>query len=77
MMRANCCPEELDVQMTVEDDLITIYEIERFFTRVPCPCLCDFPITATLGPFEPGTYILEVYQDGYFVGTTTVTIENG
>jgi len=32
MMRANCCPEELDVQMTLEDDLITIYEIERFFT---------------------------------------------
>ena len=76
-MRANCCPEELDVQMTVEGDLITIYEIERFFTRPPCPCICDYPITATFGPFEPGIYTLEVYQDGYFIGTTTVTIENG
>ncbi len=77
MMQANCCPEELDVQMTVEDDLITIYEIERFFTRVPCPCICDYPITATLGPFEPGVYILEVYQDAGFIGTTTVTIGPG
>ncbi len=74
MMRANCCPEELDVQMTVEGDLITIYEIERFFTRVPCPCMCDFPITATFGPFEPGTYIFAVYQNEGFIGSTTVTI---
>jgi len=74
MMRANCCPEELEVQMTMEADLITIYEIERFFTRVPCPCMCDFPITATLGPFEPGSYTLEVYHGAGFIGTTTVTI---
>ena len=77
MMRANCCPEELDVQMTLEADLITIYEIERFFTQVPCPCLCDFPITATLGPFEPGTYTLDVYEDETFIGTTNVTIAPG
>ncbi len=77
MMRANCCPEELDVQMTVEGDLITIYEIERFFTRVPCPCLCDYPITATFGPFEPDIYILAVYQNSSLIGSTTVTIENG
>jgi parallel beta-helix repeat protein len=77
LMRANCCPEELDVEMTLEADLITIYEIERFFTRIPCPCICDYPITATFGPFEPGIYILEVYQDGYFIGTTTITIAPG
>jgi hypothetical protein len=77
MMQANCCPEELDVQMTLEDNLITIYEIERFFTRVPCPCICDYPITAKLGPFDPGTYIFEVYQKSSFIGSTVVTIENG
>jgi parallel beta-helix repeat protein/predicted outer membrane repeat protein len=77
MMQANCCPEELDVQMTLEDNLITIYEIERFFTRIPCPCLCNYPITATFGPFEPGTYSLVVYQKSSFIGSTTVTIENG
>ncbi|MHC4545513.1 MAG: hypothetical protein ACYSYL_13495 [Planctomycetota bacterium] len=61
--------------MTLEDDLITIYEIEH--TSMPCPCLCDFPITATFGPFEPGTYIFAVYQNSSFIGATTVTIENG
>jgi hypothetical protein len=75
LMRANCCPEELDVEMTLEADLITIYEIERFFTRIPCPCICDYPITATFGPFEPGVYTLEVYEDDWFIGSTTVTIE--
>ena len=75
MMQANCCPDELELQMTAEDDLITIYEIEH--TQMPCPCFCDYPITATLGPFQPGTYILEVYQNSSFIGTTTVTIENG
>jgi hypothetical protein len=72
MMRANCCPESLELEMTVEDNLITLLEIEH--TPMPCPCICDYPITATLGPFEPGIYVLEVYQDEAFIGSTTVTI---
>ena len=76
MMRANCCPDELELQMTAEDNLITIDEIEHLI-GVPCPCICDYPITATLGPFEPGIYTLEVYEDGTFIGTTTVTIAPG
>jgi len=76
MMRANCCPDELVLQMTVEDYLITIQEIE--YLTNPCRCICDYPVTATLGPFQPGIYTLEVYQDpqyGGFIGSTTVIIE--
>lgn len=74
MMVANCCPDELELEMIVEDNLITIYEIER--TTIPCLCICDFPVTATLGPFEPGTYTLEVYEDwGGFIGSTIVIID--
>lgn len=76
MMRANCCPDELVMQMTVENDLITIQEIE--YLTNPCHCICDYPLTATLGPFQIGTYTLEVYQDQYyggFIGSTTVIIE--
>jgi len=62
--------------MTVKAGLITIDEIEHII-GVPCPCICDYPITATLGPFEPGTNIFEVYQNSGFIGSTTVTIENG
>ena len=73
MMAANCCPDELGLEMTVEDDLIIIYETE--YTPEGCWCICDYPVTATLGPFEPGTYILELYEDyGGFIGSTTVTI---
>jgi hypothetical protein len=77
MMVANCCPDELELQMTVEGNLITIYEIEH--TTMPCHCICEYPVTATLGPFEPGTYTLEVYQHNYsadpvLIGSTTVTI---
>ncbi len=73
MMYANCCPDELELEMTVEDNLITIYEIE--YTSEGCRCMCSFPITATLGPFEPGIYTLEVYEDwGGFIASTTVVI---
>jgi predicted outer membrane repeat protein len=73
MMVANCCPDELGLEMTVEDNLITIYETE--YTPGGCFCICDYPVTATLGPFEPGTYTLEVYEEwSGFIGSTTVVI---
>jgi hypothetical protein len=73
-MVANCCPDELGLEMTIEDNLITIYETE--YTSEGCRCVCFYPVTATLGPFEPGTYTLEVYEyhDG-FIGSTTVVID--
>lgn len=77
MMVANCCPEELWLEMEVSGNLITIYEHEEL-GEYACLCICDFPVTATLGPFEPGIYTLEVYQDEYyggFIGSTTVYIE--
>jgi predicted outer membrane repeat protein len=75
MMVANCCPGELWVEMDVTGNLITINEHEEH-GEYPCPCMCDYPVTATLGPFEPGTYTLSVYEDyGGFIGSTTVNIE--
>jgi hypothetical protein len=74
LVTANCCADEIELQMTVEAGLIIIDEIERLI-GIPCPCICDYPITAKIGPFEPGIYTFEVYQDGSFVGSTTVTIE--
>jgi hypothetical protein len=71
MMVANCCPKELWLEMTVEDNLITVCENEWGGV---CFCICNYPVTATLGPFEPGTYTLEVYNGG-FIGSTTVIIE--
>jgi len=76
IMVANCCADELELEMAVEGNVITIYEIEH--TTTFCFCICDYPVAATLGPFAPGTYTLEVYEDwGGFIGTTTVTISSG
>jgi len=75
MMVANCCATKVWLEMEVDNNQITIYEREAGGV---CFCICDYPVTATLGPFEPGTYTLEVYQkEGYggFIGSTTVTIE--
>lgn len=73
LITANCCADEIELLMTVEAGLITIYEIEHT-PMPPCPCICDYPTTATLGPFDPGTYTFEVYQGEGFIGSTTVTI---
>jgi hypothetical protein len=38
--------------------------------------MCDYPVSATLGPFEAGSYTFEVYEDhGGFIGSTIVAIE--
>ena len=73
MMLTNCCPDELRVEMTIEGTLITIREIE--LTTAPCRCMCNFPVAATLGPFEPATYTIEVYQNELLIGTEMVTID--
>jgi hypothetical protein len=73
MIHTSCCPDELLLEVTLEGDLITIYEIVH--STLLCDCMCDFPVTATLGPFEPDTYTLEVYQNTSFIGSTGVTIE--
>ena len=58
MINANCCADEIELQMTVEGSQITIREIEHL--TIPCDCMCDFPTTAVLGPFEDGIYLVEV-----------------
>ena len=74
MMRANYCTPDLDLQMAIEGDLIMIHELAH--TMHVCDSICDHAITARLGPFEPGTYTIEVYQNGTFIGSTTVTIDS-
>ncbi len=73
MIEANCCKDEIRLDMSVEGNKINIYEIE--ITTNPCYCLCDFPTTALLGPFESGDYIVEVFDvGGNSLGTVEVSI---
>jgi hypothetical protein len=71
---ANCCMDEIELQMTIDGDQIEIREIEHVSN--PCRCICNYPTTATLGPFAPGQYLLEVIDiDGQSLGVVPVTID--
>ncbi|MBN2137393.1 MAG: hypothetical protein JW720_06280 [Sedimentisphaerales bacterium] len=74
---ANCCLDRITLEMTLIGSNIKILETEHVTT--PCFCICDWPTTAQLGPFEEGTYSLEVYQrtneeEEQLIGTTQVSI---
>jgi hypothetical protein len=76
----NCCLESISLVMGVSGYQILIRE-EIILGLYLCTCTCDYPITADLGLFKPGTYTVEVvefyYDDGlyYEVGIATVIIE--
>ncbi|NIP23317.1 MAG: hypothetical protein GWN67_04355, partial [Phycisphaerae bacterium] len=71
-MYANCCPDELGLDKEINGNQITLYEIGY---GGMCDCMCYFPITATLGPFEDGVYTVEVYDNyGKSLGVVEVTI---
>jgi hypothetical protein len=73
MIKANCCKEEIRLDMIVEGNKITIYEVE--IISHPCTCLCDYPTTALLGPFADGGYTVEVFDvGGDSLGTVEVAI---
>ena len=60
---ANCCIAGVELEMTLEGNAITIIESE--IPEALCYCMCHWPATARLGPFEPGAYTLDVYQIDY------------
>jgi len=61
---ANCCIEKgICLEMRMEDRVITIIETE--LSEGICNCVCNYPTTARMGPFEPGTYTIQVDQINY------------
>ncbi len=67
--RANCCAKAIELSMGVSGNEVNLTEIE--IPGAPCDCICDYPIRAILGPFEPGVYKLNLYHQ-YEGGTTYV-----
>ena len=57
-IHANCCPIKLEVNMTQEGNVIKLYEAEY---EGACDCQCDFPTYGSIGPFEDGSYTIEIY----------------
>jgi len=78
---ANCCIEDgIRLDLSLEGNVITITETE--LSEGSCYCICNYPTTARLGPFDPGTYTVQVYQVDYFgyvvsIGEIEVIIHAG
>jgi hypothetical protein len=68
----NCCAWiEFEVQQYPH--MIDIYEWERFQTE-PCPCMCCFDLSVTVGGLAPGVYLVNIHKDGTFFGSWQVTV---
>jgi hypothetical protein len=73
MIKANCCKQEIRLDLAVEGNYITIHEIEVFGQA--CLCECDLPTSALIGPSPDGDYTVEVFDvDGNSLGIVDVTI---
>ena len=74
---ANCCATDTALQMSFDGQTIRLDEIES--PGSPCNCVCGYPVSATMGPFAPGTYTLAVWQQDTngkrLIGTVKVTIK--
>lgn len=53
----NCCPDDIEVTMSIDGTTITLSE--REITTVPCDCLCCFDVEATVADLPAGQYTVE------------------
>ncbi|MFQ6007956.1 MAG: dockerin type I repeat-containing protein [Candidatus Zixiibacteriota bacterium] len=57
----NCCPDELAAAIHVEDNVITIEEIEYLYSG-GCYCLCLFDLSYEVTGLPPGEYTVIVIE---------------
>ena len=62
----NCCPDDIEVTLTVEGNLLRLTETEILI--IPCDCLCCYDVESTVGDLMPGTYVAEYCWYDYETG---------
>lgn len=62
-VRFNCEPGQLQMQATIEGNVIKIVESEE---QVGANCVCPYDIYCEVGPLSDGEYTVVVYQDDTF-----------
>ena len=74
---ANCCVTGMDLSLTI--DGTRIHAVEEEERGEPCYCLTDYPVTAVIGPFAPGSYLFDLnrHTDAgcKLVALTSITIK--
>ena len=63
----NCCIQDIEVSVTVSDQLIDLYETEILYA--PCDCLCPYDITTEIFNLPPGVYTVQVRSEKGLLGT--------
>jgi hypothetical protein len=53
----NCCPDDIVISLSVEENLLILNE-EEILTN-PCWCICCYNVEATVVDLAPGTYTVE------------------
>jgi len=53
----NCCPDDIVISLSVEENLLILDE-EEILTN-PCWCICCYNVEATVVDLAPGTYTVE------------------
>jgi hypothetical protein len=54
----NCCAEYVRMTMVANADKVVFRE--KAMEEAPCDCVCYYPMRGVAGPFEPGTYEVEL-----------------
>ena len=62
-VRFNCEPGQLQMQATIESNVIKIVESEE---QVGANCVCPYDLYCEVGPLSDGEYTVVVYQDHTF-----------
>lgn len=69
----NCCPDDIEVSLLVEENVLRITETEVLTT--PCFCLCCYDVKSTIVNLVPGTYTLEYCWHDYETGQIECSTE--
>ena len=59
----NCCTDDIEVSMSVEGNLLRLWEKE--ILTHPCYCLCCYDLKTSIVGFLPGVYALEYCWEAY------------
>jgi hypothetical protein len=59
----NCCPEDIEVSLAVDEWLLILTEQE--ILAVPCFCICCYEVESTVEGLAPGEYTVEYWWFDY------------
>jgi hypothetical protein len=68
----NCCPEDIEVTLAVDEWRLVLTEQEILV--MPCPCVCCYDVESTVAGLTPGEYIVEYWWFDYETGQEEVSL---